>query len=68
MQVRIIDSDCNIFLGQESQHITNFKLSYAQTSAMSDPFSYSAIVNLNIRILDFSPEWDYTSGGTKMII
>lgn len=34
----------------------------------SDPFSFKSIQSQNLKILDFSPEWDYTSGGSKLLI
>jgi hypothetical protein len=33
-----------------------------------DPLSLNSIANQNIKILDFSPEWDYTSGGVKLLV
>jgi hypothetical protein len=33
-----------------------------------DPFSYESVYSKNMRILDFSPEWDYTSGGAKLLV
>ena len=34
----------------------------------SDPFSLNTILLQRVKILDFSPEWDYTSGGSKLLI
>ena len=32
-----------------------------------DTNSYASILNMNISIVDFSPEWDYLSGGAKVL-
>ncbi|CAI2368802.1 unnamed protein product [Moneuplotes crassus] len=33
-----------------------------------DPFSVESIISKKIKILDFSPEWDYVSGGAKLLV
>jgi hypothetical protein len=25
-------------------------------------------LNINVEIVDFSPEWDYTTGGSKLLV
>jgi hypothetical protein len=41
-----------------------------ETPQKPEPFeiSYTSLVNLNVKLLDFSPEWDYTTGGTKVLV
>ncbi len=30
--------------------------------------NFSSLVALNIEIVDYSPEWDYTTGGSKILV
>jgi len=52
-----------------SERLESIRMKLAsQQLETSDPFSFSSVYNQNIKILDFSPEWDYTSGGVKLLI
>ena len=31
-------------------------------------YSYAGLSAMNIEIIDFSPEWDYTTGGSKLLV
>lgn len=64
----LIDSETNL----QHQRLNDLKLDYEPTAAMTEQLtklsSLSTLINLKLDIIDFSPEWDYTSGGTKMLI
>jgi len=33
-----------------------------------DAHSFNSILDLGLKVTDFSPEWDYCSGGSKVIV
>lgn len=53
-----------------TERIESLRLSFLSDHPREaeDPFSFESIAKQKIKILDFSPEWDYTSGGAKLLV
>lgn len=55
--------------GSSSKEFEALKLSFMSDAKPElDPFSFESLYSQKLEILDFSPEWDYTSGGAKLLI
>jgi len=65
-QIKELQSRMNSYENMLNSAINTGKHSIIQT--ISPGIKPEFLMNLNIEILDFSPEWDYVTGGSKVLI